>query len=138
MLLLLLSCLSHVQLCAALWTVLCQAPLCMGFSRQEYWSGLPFSSSGDLPEPRIESGSLALQMESLPLSHQGSLRDIYMENSNFKVPVFNTCICSVISSWDLKGHKVSERRRQWHPTPVLLPGKSHGWRSLVGCRPWNR
>ena len=27
-------------------------------------------------------------------------------------------------------------RRQWHPTPVLLPGKSHGWRSLVGCRPW--
>ena len=30
------------------------------------------------------------------------------------------------------------RRRQWHPTPVLLPGKSHGWRSLVGCRPWGR
>ena len=29
-------------------------------------------------------------------------------------------------------------RRQWHPTPVLLPGKSHGWRSLVGCRPWGR
>ena len=28
------------------------------------------------------------------------------------------------------------RRRQWHPTPVFLPGKSHGWRSLVGCRPW--
>ena len=30
------------------------------------------------------------------------------------------------------------RRRQWHPTPVLLPGKSHGWRSLVGCSPWSR
>ena len=29
-------------------------------------------------------------------------------------------------------------RRQWHPTPVLLPGKSHGWRSLVGCNPWGR
>ena len=29
-------------------------------------------------------------------------------------------------------------RRQWHPTPVLLPGKSHGWRSLVGCSPWSR
>ena len=29
-------------------------------------------------------------------------------------------------------------KRQWHPTPVLLPGKSHGWRSLVGCRPWGR
>ena len=31
-----------------------------------------------------------------------------------------------------------EKRRQWHPTPVLLPGKSHGWRSLVGCSPWGR
>ena len=30
------------------------------------------------------------------------------------------------------------RKRQWHPTPVLLPGKSHGWRSLVGCSPWGR
>ena len=30
------------------------------------------------------------------------------------------------------------RRRRWHPTPVLLPGKSHGWRSLVGCSPWGR
>ena len=30
------------------------------------------------------------------------------------------------------------RRRQWHPTPVLLPGKSHGWRSLEGCNPWGR
>ena len=32
----------------------------------------------------------------------------------------------------------SLRRRQWHPTPVLMPGKSHGWRSLVGCSPWGR
>ena len=32
----------------------------------------------------------------------------------------------------------SSRRRQWHPTPVLLPGKSHGWRSLEGCSPWDR
>ena len=31
----------------------------------------------------------------------------------------------------------SSRRRRWHPTPVLLPGKSHGWRSLVGCSPWS-
>ena len=34
--------------------------------------------------------------------------------------------------------RISRRRRQWHPTPVLLPGKSHGWRSLVGCSPWGR
>ena len=34
--------------------------------------------------------------------------------------------------------KSERQRRQWHPTPVLLPGKSHGWRSLVGCSPWGR
>ena len=34
--------------------------------------------------------------------------------------------------------KVVHWRRQWHPTPVLLPGKSHGWRSLIGCSPWGR
>ena len=46
------------------WTVARQAPLCMGFSRQEYWSGLPFLPPGDLPDPRIEPGSPALQAES--------------------------------------------------------------------------
>ena len=48
-----------------------QAPLFMGFPRQEHWSGQP-SRSGDLPEPVIEPGSPALQVDSLPLSHQGS------------------------------------------------------------------
>jgi len=43
----------------------------MGFSRQEYWSGLPFPSPGDLPNPGIELKSPALQVDSLPLSHQG-------------------------------------------------------------------
>ena len=39
--------------------------------------------------------------------------------------------------WELLGEDTSLHwRRQWHPTPVLLPGKSHGWRSLVGCSPW--
>ena len=42
------------------WTVARQAPLSMGFSRQEYWSGLPFPSPGDLPDPGIEPGSPAL------------------------------------------------------------------------------
>ena len=51
---------------AALWTVTCQAPLSMGFSMQEYWSGLPFPSPGDLPDPGIEPGSPALQADSLP------------------------------------------------------------------------
>ena len=55
---LLLSCFSHVRLFVTLWTVARQAPLSMGFSRQEYWSGLPFSPPGDLPDPRIELVSL--------------------------------------------------------------------------------
>ena len=57
------------KLCPTLvtpWTVACQAPLSMGFSRQEYWNGLPFPSPGDLPNPGIEPGSPALQADSLP------------------------------------------------------------------------
>ena len=48
------------------WTVACQAPLSMGFSRQEYWSGLPFPSPGDLLIPGIEPESSALQADCLP------------------------------------------------------------------------
>ena len=47
------------------WTIAHQAPPSMGFSRQEYWSGLPFPSPGDLPDPRIEPGSPVLQAVSL-------------------------------------------------------------------------
>ena len=46
--------LSHVQLFVTPWTVACQAPLSMGFSKQEYWGGLPFPPPGDLPDPGIE------------------------------------------------------------------------------------
>ena len=49
------------------WTVACQAPLSMGFSQQEYWSGLPFPSPEDLPNPGIEPGSPALQAKSSPI-----------------------------------------------------------------------
>ena len=54
------------------WTVARQALLSMGFPRQEYWSGLPFDSSGDLPDPGIKSTSPALQADSLLLSHHPS------------------------------------------------------------------
>ena len=66
---------SQVQLFATPWTVARQAPPSMGFSRQEYWSGLPFPFPGDLPDLGIEPRSPvapALQADSLPLSHQGS------------------------------------------------------------------
>jgi len=57
--------LSHIRLFATLWTVAHQAPLSMGFSRQEYWSGLPFPSPGDLPDPGIELSSPTLQADAL-------------------------------------------------------------------------
>ena len=63
------------KLCLTLvtpWTAACQAPLSMGFSRQEYWSGLSFPSPGDLPDPGIEPGSPALQADSLLTELHGS------------------------------------------------------------------
>ena len=58
--------LSHVLLFATPWTIAYQAPPSMGFSRQECWSGLPFPSPGDLPDPGIEPGSPTLQADALP------------------------------------------------------------------------
>ena len=83
------------------WTAVHKAPLSMGFPRQEYWSGLPFPSPGDLPDQGIEPESPALAGE-----------------------FFTTA--------------QPRQRRQWHPTPVLLPGEPHGWSSLVGYSPWGR
>ena len=58
--------LSCVQLFGTPWTIAYQAPPSMGFSRQEYWSGLPFPSPGDLPDPGIEPRSSTLQADALP------------------------------------------------------------------------
>ena len=75
--------LSRVRLCATPWTVACQAPPSMGFSRQEYWSVLPFPSPGDLPDPGIELGSPTLQADSLPTEPQGNL-SILVSSLNYK------------------------------------------------------
>ena len=64
--------LNCVQLLATPWTVAYQAPLSMGFSRQEYWSVLPFPSPGDLPDPEIESGLPRCRQTLYCLSPQGS------------------------------------------------------------------
>ena len=60
-----LSPFSHAPLSATPWTVALQAPLSVRFSRQEYWSGVPHSTPGDLPDPGIEPGSPALQADAL-------------------------------------------------------------------------
>ena len=67
-----LSHFGHLRLFVTLWTVACQTLLSMGFSRQEYWSGLPFPSPGDFPNTEMEPRSPAVpsfQTGSLPLSH---------------------------------------------------------------------
>ena len=66
------SLLSHVRVFAITWTVVHQAPLFMGFSRKGYWSGLPCPSPGDHPNPGIEPGSPALQVDSLPAEQPGN------------------------------------------------------------------
>ena len=66
--------LSCVRLFATPWTVAHQAPPSMGFSRQEYWSGLPFPSPGDLPDPGIEPRSPSLQADALTSGPPKSLK----------------------------------------------------------------
>ena len=88
------------------WTVAHQAPLSMGFSRQEYWSGLPFHSPGDLPDPGIEplspgDGLLHCRRILHQLSHQGSLIGVII---NFKISELKwNCpfmsICPLFLKW---------------------------------------
>ena len=63
--------LSRVRLFVTPWTVAYEAPLSMEFSRQEYWSGLPYPSPGDLPNPGIEPSSPAWQADALPSEPAG-------------------------------------------------------------------
>ena len=101
-----------------------QAPPSLGFSRQEHWSRLPF------PSPMHESESEVAQLcltcsDPMDCSPPGSsVHGIFPASILLLFFVFLYIIRTLF--W----------RRQWHPTPVLLPGKSHGWRSLVGCSPW--
>ena len=73
------------------WTAACQVPLSMGFSRQEYWSGLPFPSPGDLPNPGIKPRFPALQADSLPTELRGKIQPktelrINLENHRAQLP----------------------------------------------------
>ena len=67
-----LNCFSHIWLFATLWTIARLAPLSMGFSRQEYWSGLPLPSPGDLPDPGIEPRSPAVEADTLTSEAPGT------------------------------------------------------------------
>ena len=97
--------LSRVQLFATPWTVVYQAPPSMGFSRQEYWSGLPFPSPGGLPNPGIEPRSPALQEDALPSEPPGKpmarkmsfYQNITRDSSKYSFPKASAgrvvCVC---------------------------------------------
>ena len=97
--------LSHVRLFVTPWTAAYQAPPSMGFSRQEYGSGLPL--------PSLHTALTLSKFKSLIFLH-GTLHLSSLFHSLYTL------------LW----------RRQWQPTPVLLPRKLYGQRSLVGCSPW--
>ena len=83
--------LSRVQLFVTPWTVAYKASLSMEFSRQAYWSGLPFPSPGDLPDPGIEPGSPALQADTLPSEPPG--KPFSLNNPFFiRFPSISTCL----------------------------------------------
>ena len=88
--------LSRVRLFVTPWTGAYQAPPCMGFSRQEYWSGLSFPSPGDLPDPGIEPGSPAFQVDTLtsePLGKPSKIKPVvkYVQYNIIYGKYFKTC-----------------------------------------------
>ena len=125
------------------WSVACQAPLSVEFSRQEYGNGEPVLSPEDLPIPEIEPWSPALQADSLPLSYQGSpyTHTVYIYIDRYGLPRCSrgkepTCQCR---SWKICEFnpwvgKIPWRRAR-QPTSVFLPGKSHGQKRLGSYSP---
>ena len=72
-----------------------------------------------------------------PLSHSVSIRTSIQKDVTCML-FYSNCLFLCLYSNDFRAFYSTPWRRQWHPTPVLLPGKSHGWRSLVGYSPWDR
>ena len=119
------------------------------FSRQEYWSVLPFPSPGDLPNPRIEPRSPTLQADTLTSEPPGKgcldLKSIGLQclfwSISSKAFTCNAGDASSIPGWRISWYSswymyVLYWRRKWQPTPVFLPGESQGQRSLAGYSPW--
>ena len=117
---------SRVRLIATPWIVAHQASLSMGFSRQEYWSGLPFPSPGDLPEPGIEPRSPALQADSLLSEPQGKQINLHKFTCSIQFSSVQLLSC-VLLLWP---HGLQHARLP-HPSPT--PGAysnsypSHQW-----------
>ena len=109
--------LSYVQLFATPWTVACQPPLAMGFSRQEYWSGLTFPSPEDLPDPEIKPRCPALQADSLPSEPPG-------HSSIYHLSV-SICLSLCLSIYPWRKWKIVKKKTQEFPDSPGLGGQSH-------------
>ena len=113
--------LSHVRLFATPWTVAYQAPLSMGFSRQEYWSGLPFPSPGDLPDPGIESRSPTLQADALTSEPPGKPSNEEVKVKSFsRVQLFVTPWTAAYQAPPSMGFS---RQEYWSGVPSPSPFK---------------
>ena len=126
-----LKLLSRVRLFATPWTIAYQAPPSMGFSRQEHWSGLPFPSPGDLPNPGIEPWSPALQTDALRSELPGKPMLI-----TANATVVKNLLADAGDTGSIPGlGRSPEKKMATHSR--ILPGRSHGQRSLVGYSPWD-
>ena len=117
--------LSCVRLFVTPWTVAHQAPLSMGFSRQEYWSGLPFLSPRDLPNPGIKPGSPALQADALPSEPPGKPK--------VKMKVAQLCP-TVCDPTDCVVHGILQARiLEWVAFPFSRGSSQPRGRTQVSC-----
>ena len=121
------------------WTIACQAPLSMELSRQEYWSGLPFPSPGDVPNPGIKPGSPALQADSLPYIHRHTHTHTHTYMLFWILFHYESGSCSVVSDflqphglyrpWNSPGQNTGMGSRSLlpgiFPTQGLNPGLPH-------------
>ena len=130
--------LSRVQLFLTPWTAACQAPLSMGFSRQEYWSGEPFPSPGDLPDPGIKPRSPTLQADALTSEPPGKPQS----QSQIPIPIpkkGNAKECSNYHTIALISHtskvmlKIHQARHQQYVNHEL-PDVQAGFRKGRGTR----
>ena len=138
--------LNRVWLSATLWTVARQAPLSMRFSRQEYWSGLPFSSPGDLPDPGIELRSPALLANSLHSEPPGTptvnlLELGYMEYKTKKISSSPSCGKSekcIFSHYAFrkpkKEHSFIHLKNIYSFWTYSVPGTEQGIENVIGSK----
>ena len=124
------------------WIVACQAPLSIGFPKQEYWSGLPFPSPGDLSNPGIEPASPALQADSLPLSHhwthwgrEAGLKACCMEASPSlgRGDHHNSYLCCSHHPSGPQSQETPQEPRSHHPAPCSPEAEGAADHLPLGC-----